>query len=85
MNKKKWMALWESERDEVLKSYDLERFKALYEKWKARGFYALSLPRDEVIEVSMRKMVYNLKSSTEAEKEEAKKWLLDRGFTTEVE
>ena len=71
---------WLNERDEVCKTYDLDKFKAFYEKWCKKGIYnPVHLPSDEVIEVAMRKMVYHMASSTEEEKEEAKKWLIAHG------
>lgn len=84
MTKKKWIELWQKERDEVVKAQDVERFKAFYQKWQARGIYALKLPADNVIEISLRKCLYNLKSATEEEKAEAEKWLTDRGFDTKM-
>ena len=82
--KRKWLEIWLKERNEALRSQDVEQFKAFYERWKARGFYALNLPPDNVIEVSLRKMLYNLKNATEEEKTEAEKWLTERGFTTDL-
>lgn len=37
-------------------------------------------PNDEVIEISLYKMLYNLESATEEEKNKAKEWLESRGF-----
>lgn len=79
-----WHYDWLKERDEVVKTYDVNKFKAFYVKWKMMGLYSLPLPSDDVIEVSMRKMVYNMLSSTEGEKDEAKKWLIEHGSTTEM-
>lgn len=39
----------------------------------------MKLPKDEVIEISMRKMVCNMASSTDEEKEEAMQWLEEHG------
>ena len=79
-----WHYDWLKERDEVVKTYDVNKFKVFYIKWKMMGLYSLPLPSDDVIEVSMRKMVYNMLSSTESEKDEAKKWLIEHGSTTEM-
>lgn len=81
------LELWKKERDTVAKSYDVAEFKKFYRKWQSVGLYAptVGLPKDEVIEISMRKMVYNMKSATDEEKAEAEKWLTDRGYTVEVE
>lgn len=70
---------WMKERDAAAKSYDLDVFKAFYDKWARKGFYSMKLPKDEVIEISMRKMVCNMKSSTDEEKEEAMQWLEEHG------
>lgn len=37
-------------------------------------------PNDEVIEISLYKMLYNLESATEEEKNKAKEWLESRGL-----
>ena len=76
---------WLKERNEAARSYDVDVFKAFYNKWKARGFYQVNLPADElVIEITMRKMVYHISDTTEEEKAEAKAWLEERGYTTDV-
>lgn len=73
---------WVKERDEVVLSYDVERFRAFYEKWKALGVYELDLPdNDFVVEVAMRNMVGMMASATPEQKEDAKQWLLERGFS----
>lgn len=73
------------ERDEAVKSYDVQKFREFYLKWTFKGAYTLPLPtNDKVIEVTMRKMVYHLKSSTVKEQLEAKRWLEERGCTTEL-
>lgn len=73
---------WVKERDEVTLSYDVERFRAFYEKWKALGVYELDLPdNDFVVEVAMRNMVGMMASATPEQKEDAKQWLLERGFS----
>ena len=73
------------ERNKAAKSYDVATFREFYQKWMLKGAYVLPLPlNDMVIEVTMRKMVYHTKSSTVAERLEAKKWLEERGCTTEL-
>ena len=75
---------WEKEFDAAVKSQDVETFKTFYEKWRKKGYYKLWLPQDRVIEVSLRKMLYNLDSATAEEKRQAKEWLESRGFTATV-
>ena len=83
---KKTMFLWKEERDRVAKSYDVQEFKKFFRKWQSMGVYdpTLSVPRDEVIEITMRKMVYSMKSATAEERAEAKEWLESRGYKAEV-
>lgn len=75
---------WMEERNEVIKTLDVQKFKEFWQKWSAKGFYRGGLPCDQVIEISLRKMLYNLKSATDEEKEKAKKWLEERGCDTEM-
>lgn len=73
------------ERNKAAKSYDVAIFRKFYTKWMLKGAYDLPLPsNDRVIEITMRKMVYHARSSTVAERLEAKKWLEERGCTTEL-
>lgn len=78
------MELWKKERDEAIKTLDVKKFKAFHRKWKLKGFYNGPLPNDAVIEVSLYKMLYNIKSATDEEKSEAKEWLESKGFSTEM-
>lgn len=77
---KELMQEWILERNVVIRSLDVEKFKAFWKKWSARGFYRNGLPDDEVIEISLYKMLYTLESATEEEKNKAKEWLESRGF-----
>lgn len=65
---------------EACRTGDLESFKAFYEKYKKRGLYKLPLPSDEVLEISIRKMLLNTASATIEEYAEAYKWLIERGY-----
>lgn len=84
MNFKKWKDIWIKERDEAVRTQDVEQFKAFYKKWTKRGFYRNGLPSDGVIEISLRKMLYHLADATEEEKAEAEKWLTERGYSTDL-
>lgn len=77
---KQMLKIWREERDEVLLSYDVDRFKEFYHKWEKKGFYEMPLPADDIIEISMRKMVCELASATDAQKAEAAEWLTSRGY-----
>lgn len=82
----KMLSRWVKERDETVKTYDVEKFKDFYRKYQLLGVYPseIRLPKDEVIMVSMHKMVYHMKSATAKEKSEAAKWLKERGYTTDM-
>ena len=84
MTNKQWLKLFNEERDAAIKTQDIVQWKMFYYKWKARGIYQLELPSDEIIEISLRKMLYHIKSATDEEKETAKKWLEERGCTIDL-
>lgn len=81
---KKEFELWIKERDEAIRALDVEKFKAFYDKWKAKGVYNINLPSDLVIEITLYKMLYNIKSATDEEKAKAKEWLESKGYSTEM-
>ena len=83
---KKMLEEWISERDEAAKSLDTKKFRAFFSKWQRRGVYSqnMSLPNDEVILISLHKMVCNMQSASEQEKQESALWLLDHGYDTEL-
>lgn len=73
---------WLKERDEAAYSFDVEKFKAFYRKWIKRGIYEdKPLPSDEVIAISMRKMVCNMANPREDKLAEARAWLSERGYS----
>lgn len=82
------LAQFVRERDKAVKTAirtdDLRVFKRFYAKWKARGFYEIGLPSDEVIEISLRKMLYHMTSATAEEKATAKRWLIAHGSSTKI-
>lgn len=78
------MHRWVKERDKAVKTMDIQKFKAFYYKWKRLGIYQMDLPEDNVIEISMRKMILAMASATEKEKEAARQWLLERGYSDEI-
>jgi hypothetical protein len=76
---------WLKERDEVLKTHDVNMFKEFVIKWRKRGFYDdTPFPSDEVLEASMRKMICNIPTMSQKEKKEAEEWLTSRGYTPEI-
>ena len=83
--KDKLIIQWLTERDEVLKTHDVNLFKEFVIKWRKRGFYDdTPFPSDEVLEISMRKMICNITTMSKKEKKEAEEWLTSRGYTPEI-
>lgn len=86
--KDKLIIQWLTERDEVLKTHDVNLFKDFIKKWQKRGFYddtpLLDSSSDEVIEVAMRKMILHITTMSQKEKKEAEEWLTSRGYTTGI-
>ena len=64
---------------DVVTSQDIEKLKAHYFKW-SNVFYFPEIPSDKVLEITIKKMAVNMRDIPEDVKEEAKKWLLDRGY-----
>ena len=75
---------WLKERDEAAYSFDVDKFKKFYEKWQKRGVYNMPLPSDEVIEISMRKMVCSMANPDEDKLAEARAWLSERGYSWSI-
>lgn len=72
---------WKAERDKVVLSGDLEAFKEFYRKWQALGFYDDDLPSDEILTVSMYKMLCMMENAPEDKKEAAAIWLKDHKWS----
>ena len=84
MDKRK-LNQWLKERNKAVLSCNVQMLKSFYYKWLALGVYQIkTLPSDKVIEISMRKMILTMKDATPEQKEEAKKWLLERGYSPEA-
>lgn len=74
--------LFKKDRDEAAKSYDVQKFRQFVFKWTILGVAFTPLPSDDhVVEIIMRKMVYNMKNATKEERQEAKRWLEEHGYT----
>ena len=87
MNYKKWFATqYAKERDAatiaVVEGASLDVFKAFIAKWQAKGAYSpyFKLPPDNVLEISVRKMVIHETNAPESTKQKAAKWLIERGY-----
>lgn len=82
------LAQFVRERDEAVKTSikgnDLRVFRRFYTKWKAKGFYQIGLPSDEILWRTLYKMLYHTKDATEEEKAMAERWLVAHGSSTKI-
>ena len=71
----------------VVEGESLEVFKAFVNKWRDLGIYptCFKLPSDEVLEISIHKMVIHEVNAPESTKQKATEWLLSRGYDLELE
>lgn len=69
---------WLKDRDDAALSFDIGKMKAYMHKYgyDAAGY----IPSDEVLEITMRKMVVNMEHPPESKRKEAEEWLLSRGY-----
>lgn len=74
------LKIFVKERNEACESFDLDTFKRFYIRWVRLGVYEPLDISDEVLEITMRKMVCNIKDPTPEKLAEAKKWLKERGY-----
>ena len=74
-----------NDRDKAVATFDLDVFKKFYEKYKAKGIYKIDLPKsDKVLEITIRKMAVHSTNLPEKTRAEATKWLLERGYSTDL-
>ena len=83
----KIMADYNKDLSEAVATLDINNFKAVIEKWHNRGFFhdCFSLPSDEVLEITIRKMAVNMVNIPQEVQETAKEWLLSRGYDLKLE
>jgi hypothetical protein len=75
------MKAWIKERDAAVSSLDVDTFRQFYEKWEARGIYDQPFPKDKrVAEIAMYKMAMEIRSIRKSVKDQAYKWLNERGY-----
>lgn len=85
MNSKQWFKLWQDELLEVVTTFDVSKFREFYKKWQARGYYEESLPDDDrIVDITIHKIAYHLTTATPEQRAIAEKWLLERGFRTDL-
>lgn len=72
---------------EAVATLDINILKAVVEKWYKKGFYheCFSLPSDEVLEITIRKMAVNMINIPQEVQETAKEWLLSKGYDLKLE
>lgn len=79
------------ERDEatiaVVEGESIEVFKAFINKWYKIGYLpaCYSLPADDILEISVRKMVIHEVNAPQETKNKAIAWLLERGYDLSLE
>ena len=61
---------------------DVEKFR---EHWKKYQDILPPIPRDEVLQVTMHKIVLNRTDMSAEVQEKAKKWLTDHGYSANIE
>ncbi len=84
MNEEEFLQ-WQKEVYDATFSLDVEKFKEFYTKWKIKGVYTENLPvNDYVIEICLRKIILASTEATREQKEEAKRWLKERGFSEKL-
>ena len=82
---------YSDELTEVVATLDVDAFKVFVKRWKKRGIYpnCFELPEDKILEITIRKLAVNLKDRIRAKipqetRDEAKSWLLERGYDLEL-
>jgi hypothetical protein len=66
-----------NERDEAMRSLDLDLVKAFHQKYNP----GMALPADDILEASMHKARTAIGTFTDEEKELSRAWLAERGYS----
>lgn len=63
-------------------TYSVEEFRAFVDRWRSEGVYppCFDLASNEVIEITIRKIIVNRTDAPKHEREKAAAWLLSRGY-----
>lgn len=72
---------WRADRDAAIRSLDVNKVKAFFNKYSTGE----DLSPDVVLEITMRKMLYNSYGVPLEERQRAAAWLKERGYTTECD
>ena len=81
MKRDKYIVEYCKDRDEAVKSMNVETFKAFIKKHNPN----VKIPGDQVIEITMRKMAVHITSLDIDTRVDAFRWLLERGFDFDLE
>ena len=68
------------DRDTAIMKFDLKKFKRFIIKWH----HSRSLPSDEVLEITMRKMCLECTQIPTENKIQACEWLISHGYLTDM-
>ena len=69
---------WNKDRVTALRSLDVEKMKAFLKKYDSTA----KIPSDAVLEITMRKTLFNTFGVSIEEREAAARWLKERGYNT---
>ena len=73
---------WKKDRDEVVESLDVEKFKAFYRLYQDKVYDGRPIPKsDKVIMAAMCKMALVIETISEGTKKRADEWLESNNFT----
>lgn len=75
-----FIAQYVKDRDEAVKSMDVNKFKDFIFKYDKRQ----CIPSDEVIEITMRKMAVHITNLDLDTRVDAFRWLLERGYNFDL-
>ena len=82
---KKSIRLWRKELDEAVRKQDVNEWLKFYDKWRYLGVYETPMPNNpHMIEIMLKKLLYQMPSATDRERREAKKWLESHGCSTSL-
>lgn len=82
---KKSIRLWKKELDEAIRKQDVNEWLKFYDKWHYLGVYETPMPNNpKMIEIMLKKLLYQMPSATDQERREAKKWLESHGCSTSL-
>ena len=81
-NVKAMMDKYENDLIEACITFDIEKLKAHFDKYQKQGYFpaCFTLPSDSVLEITMRKIVFNSDRAPADKQAEAGTWLIENGY-----